>query len=705
MIAAATLALAAVTMSACTDAQGKPNLFGIPLPIISSSSGNESMERQKRQLELFDSTVRNPSADISPEIRVSAAEELIAMDIPEAIERLSLALRSDEPVVVTAVIDAMEASPEPVADLLPAAAETLTDATVEQVEKLSLILPRYGEEALVLVSAAARDRNEPPARRVGPIQALASFRSREAAIRLMALLQEQEPQPPEIIAATGASLEKLTGLPYGADADQWRKWWEKLKNEPIENWLRVMVLHLSTRTAELERESHHKTRENEDIALRLTEVLRELFLSMTTDEQIGRLPALLRDDLPHVREFALGRVELRLRDSVRIPEPIQTELAERLVDVNERPSSRLLAGRLLNELNYQGTSYLVAEALVVEETAAVARGYLEILAKRPAPSALAPALLWINDSTAGDAAASALWTLIVNDMVATDDKAVQRSVRQALQWRTTPQLIRVLAAMGDDVDQDRMEQLLDGQDQLLRRAAAQGLAQAGAIDPLLQRAADPIIYPFVIRLLAEGPAEVATVRALAALAPPEEHRQEWTRTLEATADTLAGADLLEVDDALSAYAHVDGALRAEILARVPGLPSDAMTTEQRSELLVRLARLRIDMAEYQSAYEGLAWPNGAPTSTALVEIRFQATVLSGRYDEAAVINDDVMTWLALLEELIERHSTAATAVKTEIGRRFLNELQFDAGEIFRAAQQRLNQATSSTAGADTGLLE
>ena len=64
-----------------------------------------------------------------------------------------------------------------------------------------------------------------------------------------------------------------------------------------------------------------------------------------------------------------------------------------------------------------------------------------------------------------------------------------------------------------------------------------------------------------------------------------------------------------------------------------------------------------------------------------------------------------MTWLALLEELIERHSTAATAVKTEIGRRFLNELQFDAGEIFRAAQQRLNQATSSTAGADTGLLE
>lgn len=701
MIAAATLALAAVTMSACTDAQGKPNLFGIPLPIISSSSGNESMERQKRQLELFDSTVRNPSADISPEIRVSAAEELIAMDIPEAIERLSLALRSDEPVVVTAVIDAMEASPEPVADLLPAAAETLTDATVEQVEKLSLILPRYGEEALVLVSAAARDRNEPPARRVGPIQALASFRSREAAIRLMALLQEQEPQPPEIIAATGASLEKLTGLPYGADADQWRKWWEKLKNEPIENWLRVMVLHLSTRTAELERESHHKTRENEEIALRLIEALRELFLSLTTDEQIERLPALLGDDLPYVREFALGRVELRLRDSVRIPDAVQDELAERLTDVNERPSSRLLAGRLLNELNYQGTSYLVAEALLSEKTAVVAGGYLEILAKRPAPAALDPALLWINDSTAGDAAASALWTMIVGEMIVSDDKTVRRSVRQALQWRTTPQLIRVLGAIGDDDDRARVEELLDGKDQLLRRAAAEGLAQARRIDPLLRRASDTIIYPFVLRLLADGPAEVDTMRGLAALAPPDEHRQEWTQTLKATADTLRATDLLATDDALSSYAHVDRALRADVLARVPGLPSDAISIDHRTELLVRLARLRIDLGEYQGAYEALAWPIGAPTTTALLEIKFLATVLSGRYDEAAAINDDVMAWLELLDVLIERHSPAAATVEAEIGHRFPNELQFDAGEVFRAAQQRLNQITGS-AGVDTG---
>ena len=54
---------------------------------------------------------------------------------------------------------------------------------------------------------------------------------------------------------------------------------------------------------------------------------------------------------------------------------------------------------------------LVAEALMAEKTAAVAGGYLDILAKRPAPEALDSALLLINDSTGGYAAAWALWTV------------------------------------------------------------------------------------------------------------------------------------------------------------------------------------------------------------------------------------------------------------------------------------------------------
>jgi len=702
-IAAAALALTVASTSACTDAHGKPNLFGIPLPSISKSSDDELTERENRQLDVFESMVRNPSADIDAEIRVAAAEELIAMDIQPATDRLCAALRSGEPVVVSAVIDAIEASPEPVDGVLSALTETLSDASDEQMEKLFLVLPRYGDEALTLVATAARDRSEPPAQRVGPISALAAFRSRDAAIQLMAMLQDPEPQPPEIVAATGASLEQLTGLPYGAEADQWLRWWDKLKDEPIENWLRVMVLHLSTRTAELERENHLQTRERQEIALRLTTTLRELFLVMGADEQIARLPNLLGDDLAPVRAFALGRVERRLRDSERIPEAVQAKLAERLADTDELPTSRLLAARLLNELNYQGTSYLVAAAIVEETDAAIAVGYMEIMAKRPSPTALPQVLIWLNDSTAGDAAGDALWTMIVREMVATDDAIVRRSVRQALQWQTepTPQLIRLLAAIGDDADRKRVEELLDAQDDDLRRAAAEGLAFAGELEPLLRRADDPQIFPFVIGLLAAGSGNLDTVRTLAALVPPQEHRQRWAQTIRTTADAMTPADLIAVDQVLSRFDHVNPELRAAILARVPGVPNDALTTNQRSELLVRLARLRIDLGAFQTAYDALEWPNGAPTTPALLDIQFEAAVLSGRYKEAAELNDDVRVWLALLDTLIGIQSPAALEVRDEIRTRFPNDLQFEAGEVFRAAERRL-QETTVTAGANTG---
>ncbi len=700
-MAAAALTLTALSMSACTDAQGKPSLFGIPLPTISSSD-DDLTDREKRELEVFDSTMRNPSADIAPKIRVSAAEALITMNTPPATERVSTALTSGEPVVVTAVLDAMQSSPKPVKGLLPAAVETLKDASDDQLEKLRLILPTYGDEALKLVAAAAGDRTEPPARRIGPIHTLAAFRSRDAALELMSLLQGQDPQPPEVVAATSASLERLTGLDYGANAEHWRQWWDQLKNEPIENWLRVIVRHLSQRTTELESENHAKTRENEAIALRLTEALRELFLSLSTDEQLERLPALLDDKLPSVRQFALGRVERRLRDSERIPDAIQKRLAERLNDIKEDPTSRLLAARLLHDLNYQGTAYMVAAALGEEHQPTIVGGYLEILAKRPSSAALPQVLLWLNDSTCGDIAADALWTMIVNEMVGTEDAEIRTSVHQALQWRETPPLMRVLGAVGDEDDRVRVGLLLDSPDPQLRHGAAEGLAFAGDLDPLLLRAADPQVYPFVIRRIATGPAQVITLRQLAALAPPEGHRPEWARTVKTTADSLRAADLLAADDMLSSFDHVDRALRADILARVPKLDDDAIPIEERTVLLVRLARLRVELGEYLSAYQGLVVPNGATTTPELIELKFETAILSGRYDEASAISDDALAWVALLHALIDRNMLAAAGVREEIERRFpAAGLSPEVTHQLQTADQRLN-GTTITAGAKTG---
>lgn len=688
--------MAALAMVGCAASSKKPNLFGIPLPSFSSSEP-ELSEREQRQLELFDRTIHNASRDIEPLTRQQAAEELIAMDIAEATAVLARALESGEPSVVMAVIDAMEDSPEPVAGLLPAATATLQHIPDGLLEKLALVLPRYGPEALNRVAVLARDSNEPPARRTGPIYALAAFRSREAAVVLMALLQEAPPEPPEILAASGDSLERLTGLPYGSDAEQWRRWWDKLKNEPIEDWLRIMVLHLSTRTSELEHEINRQGRENEEVAQRLTKALRELFLSLSADEQLVRLPDLLSDPLPPVRVFALGRVERRLRDSERIPEPVQAKLADRLNDTTEAPASRLLAAQLLNDLNYQGTADQVAAALAEETVPANAAGYLEILAKRPAPWALEQILHWLNDTTAGEAAAGALWSMNTNGLI--DDEAMSAAhnkVRGAMKWGPTPALVRVFGAIGDEDDREIVEGFLDSQDPALRRAAAEGLAFAGALEPLLARAADAEIYPYAIRVLARGPAGVPLVAALAELAPPDAHRQEWAQTIRTAAEALDASDLLAADDALATHEHVDSALRAEILARAAQLPADAVTLDQRSALLVRLARLRLSLGEYQGAYEALVWPNGAPTPQELARLRFEVAILAGHHDDAFALNNDVLEWIALLNTLIDdERAQAAAVLQEEIRRKFPDDLHGAAGEIFQAAGERLMRHTAA----------
>jgi hypothetical protein len=705
-LAAATVALAAVSVAGCGSSEGSKGFLGIQFPSASQDKEDEQALRQRRQLEVFDRTVRNPSPDIEPDIRLQAAEELIAMDLPEATERLAEALGSGEPTVELAVIDAMESSPELVEGLLPAAAASLRDASGPRLEKLSLVLPRYGDPALNRVAVLARDQSEPPARRIGPIYALASFRSRDSAVQLMTMLDEQRNEPQEIIAATGESLERLTGLPYGSDAEQWRRWWDKLKDEPIENWLRIMVLHLSTKTSELEREIHQQDRETDAIAQRLAVSLRDLFLMLPVEEQLARLPVLLDDDLAPVRAFALGRVERRLRDSERIPEPVQQKLVERLNDPQEQSTSRLLAARLLNDLNYQPAADLVAGVLAEEEDSEIARGYMEILARRSTPTALDLMLLWLDDSTAGDAAADAVWAVITNGTDHADAlPTVRRAARRAYQWRATPSHVRLLGAIGEDRDIEVVEQQLDAAEPAMRRAAAEGLCFAGHLQPLLDRVRDEEVYPYAIRLVARGPDNIATFRDLAELAPPEVHRQEFMQVVQEKADRLALGDLIKADTILNALPHVNGQLRADVLERVAGLPPDALDADQLTELLSRLARVRIELGNYQGAYDVVASLNGALASPALLQLAFKAALLSGHYEEAAAMDSSPRTWVHQFDELSVQFPQAAKAVRDEIQRRFGDNLEGELAELFRVADERLTQATASAEPAGTGSSE
>ena len=148
-----------VTMAGGCGPSHPSNLLEPAVPATVDRPDDQLASRQRRQIEVFGRTVLNPSHDILAETRRHAAEELIAMNVPAAIEILDQSLRSGQPEVILPVIDAMASSPQPVQGLLEAAVSTMQDSSGEALEKLSMVLPRYGPPALDMVSRRALDRD------------------------------------------------------------------------------------------------------------------------------------------------------------------------------------------------------------------------------------------------------------------------------------------------------------------------------------------------------------------------------------------------------------------------------------------------------------------------------------------------------------------------------------------------------------------
>lgn len=662
-----------------------PNVFD---PAGAAAAQEQKALRRQRQLEVFDSTVRNPSTDIDAQTRRQAAEELIAMDEPDATERLIAALGCDEPVVIHAVIEAMELSPNPVPGLLPAAVGTLHDASDANREKLSLILPRYGRPALDLVAQHAQDSEATPAQRIGPIYALASFRSRESAEKLMTILDGQEPAPPEVINATCQSLERLTGLPYGSAPGEWRRWWDTLKDQPIEQWLRIVVDHLSKRTTELEGQIQQQRRERDVIATRLAEEKRRYFQTLLVEEQLRELPLLLSDALAPLRRFAMRRVERILRDSERVPEPVRERLVERLEDPAEVPQLRLTAAQLLSDLDYPETAELITAALDAERDKEIIRGYLEILAKRPTRANLDPILAWLDDPIAGEAAAGALWSVISKGILEPESlPAARAAARAAFESWPTAAHGRLLAAIGEPKDYAHLEALLDNADAGMRQAVAQGLAWAGARDLLVVRADREELFPFAVGVLASGEADLKTFELLARLKAPPAHTKQWERAVVGLAHRLDAAELLAADDLLATMAHVSLRLRAEALGQVAD-PASGDSLAHRAPILVRLADLQLGTGDYEGAYQTTLKLADSPVTAALAQLKFRAALLAQRFDEASTLSAAPRVWVNMFQQLAADQPRVAEALAAEIERRFtLSDADRTA---FEAVRRRLS---------------
>ena len=650
-------------------------------------------EQQKRQLQIFGPILLNPSTDIDANTRQNAAQELIEMGAPEATEVLAEALRSRKAPVMQAAVSALYTSRASLPELSDPAVIALVGAPAEALEPLSWLVSQYGDPALRRVAELATNKSASADSRLGPIYALGSFRNRSAAGHLISILQASSQGNPGAAQTTHAacsSLERLTGLPYSTDSARWSQWWQEASALSDEQWYRLVADSLSRRIAELQQQLIRETSASQVASRELAEAYRDLYPALSTDEQLRRLPKLLDDQLPAVREFAINRISLLLRDSVRIPAEVQSKLAQRLGD--ENPSLRLAAARLLDELNYESTGDVVAARLSAEKNATVIRGYLEILAKRPCAAAVEPLRRMLRDRDLGPSAASTLWHILATIAIDNGEVAsLLEAARNAYHQHPSAPAARLLACVGDTSDVADMTTLLDSDDRSLRIAVAEGFARRGLRQPLLDRVDDPDVFIFAVDCIAHAEASIANLTQLARLNPPEGCKQAWLEALQAMAGRLGPSQAIAIDDLLASVPGVGEVVRLAILQEALKAPPEQLG-DARLKIIVRVAPLLIERGEAARAHELLEATPQSPGSAQLQGLRFKAAVLSGHYDAAASLDSEPRPWVALLADVVERDLVAAATLRDEIERRFAGRLVKDDQELFDRITEQLRRS-------------
>lgn len=649
----------------------------------------ELTEEQLRQIQLSREVLFSGSTEITTEARRNAASLLIDLGAPESREVIVAALASENAMTVQATLTAMLERPaDPL--LLDATLAALRTAPNEAQDALASALAAHHDIGLERVSALALDSSAAPSDRVRAIHALAAFRTKEGLTRLMSLLDESRQEPAEIIAATCASLDTLTGMRLGEKPAAWRVWWSEFRDKPFAEVLRITVRRLTDQLAAAD-QRHARLSEL------YADALRDIYLLLPKSEQLERLSGDLSSELPTVRQIALDRVDRLLRDQERLPDSVKLQLAACLND--PQPSLRKLAARLLDETNFEQISEALTSALERETDASAAQEYLRILSKRPTATAATSALRWMNDSTAGVTAAGLIARLALDK--ALSEEALEQARIIARSKVTAPGALdpppavspgayaRLLAILGKERDLVQLDTLLMSGPTDLRQAIADGYALTRRSAPLLQASADPLIFPFALRASVNGQPDVSTLQRVIGLAPPEQHRELWLAEVRATAGKVPPASSLAADDLLAGVQGIELRTRLQMLQRAIDLPADQIPAATRRETVLRSAELLLALDDPFRAMTQLDALGAQPTDEQVRSLRLHAAAIAGEFDLCKEISGEPSEWIALLRTLVTAKNEMAYALRREIEERFAQTLDESERTSFNEASQLL----------------
>jgi hypothetical protein len=621
--------------------------------------------REAEQVEVYAAVLLNDSETIDTATRTRMAAWLIETATPGAIAALESALRSGFPTLVLPVVTAAAASDMPPPALQAAAMDALLLAPKGLLQPLGLLLSQYqeaGGNSLAALIAIATDAARPLPARQAVVAAIAAFGSRGAAQALISIMSDSATPPPLVESATD-SMAVLTGLPPRKDPRQWRTWWETSRDLPPERWLSDRIQALSRELAQTEFTLQQSTSNHDALQHRLIATYQRFLPTLPLPQRREEILTLLSDPLEMVREYGISRAEILLSDGNDTPE-IQIALASLLQDVAVAPRRR--AAALLADLQIEGLPQRAAEALIKEEDPSVTMLLLEYFRRFPSARAVEPALAWLVQPRLSTVAAAAITESVLGGLVPDDvlREEIRRGVTDAVVATPSPEMSALLAITGDDDQRQAMQLLLDTGDEETVMAIASTLARAGVLQPLIDRADNPLMTHPLLEGLLIADVTGESLRLVATMTIP-------TAQLRSALGAMVSKASPKVLAASATALATDGleTARVELLtATVRSGPAASRPPAASALIPLLLAADNVDQAQ-----KVLTDLNGAAPDV-LKPVRLAVSLHQRAWEDAAALNATPEAWIDIWERVTERDAVLAQDIRDQIVLRLSDQL-------------------------------
>ena len=602
-------------------------------------------------------TLNSPKADRAA--RAAAAAALVARAKaaqPDAILdllRASLEGRSPDPLAGDLIATALTTEPQGLAPLF---------------------------DSLWLGAQHVADERTPPY-----FAALAAYRTPDNAARLLDAAVAS--RLPIVARSAYTALADLSGRDdLGESRSDWAAWIDRAKAMSADDWQRELAGGLSARVAR----DRQRTQALSD---RLSDTLRKLHLATPPEDRSKLLASLLADPEPSVRDLGFELVARELSATSTLgPEVGAASIA---LLGHDSALVRERAALLVAQLDPPGGQAAVLACLERETSAQTAAALLSASSRWLTPATIDLALRWLETGTSASGAAAEMLTSADRVGALTESQRQRALVRlrQIEGAAFPPAACKLLAAIGDDADRQRLAQLLRSDRSAQRLAAAEALVVFPEfLDDLLNAvASDGQLLPMATRGIILSRTDAATferLRALSNISP-----EEKTESLASIGEFLSSADLLSVIGHTPASDPLYGRLLKNFSDpdRIMTEAAAASTLPALAEGIMLLADSHLAGGRGDQALLALsAMPNLREVvgASAYDAVQVAALVAMGRPDDAETAAPDADAWLQAMKSAAGRPYASSLLNYTEM---------LFAGRMDEAQQTAFNQRRDAIA--------